>query len=62
MTYYDKRNQKKEISTSQTHKDTTNKVIKLNCYATFFGLVKNNKIQRVSIFLYTQKGSSLNCQ
>ena len=58
MTYYDKRNQREKISTSQTHTDTTNKIIKLNRYATFFGLVKNNKI---SIFLYTQKGSSLNC-
>ena len=60
MTYYDKRNQREKIYTSQTHTDTTNKVVELNCYATFFGLVKNNKIKRVSIFLYTQKRSSLN--
>ena len=61
MTYCDKRNQREKISTSQTHTDTTNKIIKLNRYATFFGLVKNNKIKCVSIFLYTQNRSSLNC-
>ena len=52
MTYCDKRNQREKISTSQTHTDTTNKVIKLNCCATFFGLVKNKKS---NAFLFTER-------